>query len=58
MNQTRKLSKLNFDAHNDGGNVSAGSFTAAWHEGSVTMTSSSQEQGDAVYTLYFDGTAA
>ena len=49
------ITKYKFDVHNDGGNISKGSWSVDWNEDSVECVLYGEEQSDQLYRIFFDG---
>ena len=50
-----KISKTDFELHNDGGIISSRCWEVTWYEDYVEVILSGEEQFDERVTLYFDG---
>ena len=49
------ITKYKFDVHNDGANISKGSWNVDWNEDSVECVLYGEEQSDQLYRIFFDG---
>lgn len=49
------ITKYKFDVHNDGANISKGSWSVDWNEDSVDCVVYGEEQSDQLYRIYYDG---
>ena len=54
-NDNNIITKYKFDVHNDGANISKGSWSVDWNEDSVECVLYGEEQSDQLYRIFFDG---
>ncbi|MCI6409759.1 MAG: hypothetical protein MR797_08380 [Lachnospiraceae bacterium] len=54
-NSINTITKYKFDVHNDGANISKGSWSVDWNEDSVDCVVYGEEQSDQLYRIYYDG---
>ena len=54
-NSINTITKYKFDVHNDGANISKGSWSVDWNEYSVDCVVYGEEQSDQLYRIYYDG---
>lgn len=51
----QEISNVEFELHNDGGNISNRCWTVTWYDEYAEVTLSGEEQSDEHVLLYYDG---